>query len=49
MAPREFWGSTVMDVSHAFRGFIAYEGGKEETPLDAEEVDELMAWMDEYG
>lgn len=42
MRPKDFWDSSMQEVVCAMNGFMEFNGGKNEKPLDHDELDDLM-------
>ena len=42
ISPKDFWDSSVPEISLAIKGFTEFNGGKKEKPMSRDELDNLM-------
>tara|TARA_R110002126_G_scaffold38191_3_gene114239 strand:+ start:268 stop:438 length:171 start_codon:yes stop_codon:yes gene_type:complete len=42
MQPTEFWNCSVQEVHCAVDGFLEFNGGEQELPMERDELKELM-------
>lgn len=42
MQPSEFWNLSIPEIHLAIDGFIEFNGGEKETPMQKDELKELM-------
>ena len=42
MSPKDFWDSSVPEISYAVKGFSEFNGGKKDKPMSKDELDNLM-------
>ena len=42
LSPKDFWDSSPQEVYAAIDGFMEFNGGRQETPLDKDELKDLM-------
>jgi len=42
MSTKDFWDSSVSEITFAIKGFSEFNGGKKERPMSREELDNLM-------
>ncbi len=42
MQPSEFWNLSIPEIHSAIDGFIEFNGGEKETPMQKDELKELM-------
>lgn len=42
MRPKDFWDSSIQEIFSAMDGFMEFNGGKQETPLGRDELNDLM-------
>ena len=42
MSPKDFWDSSVPEISYAVKGFTEFNGANKDKPMSKDELDNLM-------
>tara|TARA_R110001606_G_scaffold396478_1_gene570690 strand:- start:1838 stop:1993 length:156 start_codon:yes stop_codon:yes gene_type:complete len=42
MSPKDFWDSSIPEITFAIKGFTEFNGGKKDKPMSKDELDNLM-------